>query len=443
MKKPPADWEVRPLGYFIEKLESGVSLGAEDVSARNGAPAVLKVSCVSGGVFYPEENKRILESELTRAKVTVRKGTILISRSNTQELVGESAYINRDYPTLYLSDKTWQTTFRQNARLDARWLGYVLASPGVKKRIGNISNGTSGSLKNISKESFLSLEVITPPLIEQVKIADILSCWDRAIEQTEKLIAAESRLKRGLMRRLLTGEKRFAEFGEQKWKRVRLNEICEINRSALSEKTDPAFKFFYLDISSVDKGKVSPPASKIRFKDAPSRARRIVRKNDILMSTVRPNLQAIAWFTDEADDVIASTGFAVITAKREADAAFVYHSLFSVETTRQINALIAGTNYPAVNPSQVGALKISLPQIDEQRRIATALNACDRRLGLLLERLAALKRQKQGLMQKMLTGQVLSRVQQSTRFLPCQGDNRDLLCRSFQDEGIDSTRLSD
>ena len=406
MKKTPADWEIHPLSHFIEKLESGVSVSAKDVYAGDGAPAVLKVSCVSGGVFYPEENKRISESDLTRAKVTVRKGTILISRSNTQELVGESAYISRDYPSLFLSDKTWQTTFHQDSRFDARWLGYVLTSPSVKKRIGNISNGTSGSLKNISKESFLSLEVITPPPIEQGKIADILSCWDRAIERTEKLIAAEGRLKRGLMRRLLTGEKRFAEFSEQKWKRVRLNEICEINRRTLSEKTDPAFKFFYLDISSVCKGKVWSPALKIRFKDSPSRARRIVRKNDILMSTVRPNLQAFAWFTDEADDVIASTGFAVITAKREADAAFVYHSLFSDETTRQINALIAGTNYPAVNPSQVGALKLRLPRIDEQRRIATALNACDRKLGLLRQRLAALKRQKRGLMQKLLTGRI-------------------------------------
>src|SRR5262245_15616378 len=153
MKNPPADWDIHPLSYFIEKLESGVSVSAEDVSDGDGAPAVLKVSCVSGGAFYPEENKRILEGELTRAKVTVRKGTILISRSNTQELVGESAYINRDYPTLYLSDKTWQTIFRQGARLDVRWLGYVLASPSVKRRIGAISNGTSGSMKNISKES--------------------------------------------------------------------------------------------------------------------------------------------------------------------------------------------------------------------------------------------------------------------------------------------------
>jgi type I restriction enzyme S subunit len=411
MKNPPADWEVHPLSHFIEKLESGVSVGAKDVSDGDGAPAVLKVSCVSGGAFYPEENKRILESELARAKVTVRKGTILISRSNTQELVGESAYINRDYPTLFLSDKTWQTIFRQGARLDARWLGYVLASPSVKRRIGAISNGTSGSMKNISKESFLSLEVVTPPPIEQAQIADVLIRWDGAIELTEKLIAAESRLKRGLMRRLLTGEKRFAEFGEQKWKVVRLNEICEINRRTLSEKTDPDFNFFYLDISSVGKGKVSPPASKIRFKDAPSRARRIVRKNDILMSTVRPNLQAIAMLTDEVDGVIASTGFAVITAKREADAAFVYHSLFSPETTQQINALIAGTNYPAVNPSQVGALKLSLPQIDEQRRIAAALNACDHKLDLLRQRLAAIKLQKIGLMQKLLTGQIRTNVE--------------------------------
>src|SRR5262249_56003871 len=120
--------------------------------------------------------------------------------------VGGRAYSSRDYARLFLSDKTWQTTFRQDSRFDARWLGYVLTSPSVKKRIGNISNGTSGSLKNISKESFLSLEVITPPPIEQGKIADILSCWDRAIERTEKLIAPDGLLQRRLLQPLLNGE---------------------------------------------------------------------------------------------------------------------------------------------------------------------------------------------------------------------------------------------
>ncbi len=406
MKEPPADWRIHPLSHFIEKLESGVSVNAEDFPAIDGAPAVLRVSSVSGGAFYPEENKRILERELTRAKVTVKKGTILITRSNTQELVGESAYIDRDFPNLYLSDKIWQSIFRRDALFDVRWLGYVLASPKFKQRIGNISNGTSGSMKNISKDSFLSLEVMTPPPIEQVKIANILKLWDRAIKKTEKLFAAECGLKRGLLRRLLSGEKRFAEFGEQKWKIVRLNEICDINRSALSEKTDPAFNFFYLDISSVSKGKVSAPATKIRFMDAPSRARRIVRRNDILMSTVRPNLQSFAWFTDEVDDVIASTGLAVISAKCETDAAFVYHCLFSPEVSQQINSLIAGTNYPSVNSSQVGALKLQLPQIDEQRRIALLLNTCDRKLELLRKRLAALRRQRLWLMEKLLTGRI-------------------------------------
>lgn len=409
MKIPPDDWEIHPLSDFIEKLESGVSVNAEDISTSDDAPAVLKAGCVAGGVFYPDQNKKIFENELSRARGTVKKGAIIISRSNTQELVGESAYIDRDYPSLFLSDKTWQTSFRQDARLDPRWLGYVLASPNVRSRISNMSNGTSGSLKNISKESFLSMKVVTPPPLEQKKIANLLSCWDRAIERIEKLIAAECLLKRGLMKRLMTGEMRFA-MNAHEWKKVRLNEICEINQSALPEKTDPSFKFFYLDISSVSKGKIARPASKIRFKDAPSRARRILRKNDILISTVRPNLQAFAWFTGEDGDIIASTGFAVITVNREIDAAFVYQSLFSSEITRQINALIAGTNYPTVNPAQLGALKISLPPLEEQRKIAATLNTCDQKLVLLDQWLAALKLQKKGLMQKLLTGRIRMKI---------------------------------
>ena len=130
-----------------------------------------------------------------------------------------------------------------------------------------------------------------------------------------------------------------------------------------------------------------------------------MQKNDILMSTVRPNLQAFARFSYETEDVIASTGFAVITPKQDANADFIYHNLFSHAITQQINTLIAGSNYPAVNSSQVGSLELMLPHIDEQRRIAAVLNACDRKLDLLRQELAALNRRKQGLTQKLLTGQ--------------------------------------
>jgi type I restriction enzyme S subunit len=237
--KLPKDWEIHSLRDFIEKLESGVSVNAEDIPVSDGSPAVLKVGCVSGGVFYPQENKRILESEIHRAKLTVRKGTVIISRSNTQELVGESAYIKQDYPNLYLSDKTWQTIFKQDAQVDARWLGHLLSSPSVKMKLGNLSNGTSGSMKNISKESFLSLEVITPPPEEQSAIADFLDVLDHNIEQTEELIADKTRIKRGLMRQLLTGQKRFKEFDGQEWSSKELKDVGKIESGGTPDTSLP------------------------------------------------------------------------------------------------------------------------------------------------------------------------------------------------------------
>ena len=389
-------WKTAPLGELV-KFASGGTPDREAAHFWNGDIPWLSAKDL--------KKFRLNDSIEKVTREGANNGTRLVEAENVLILVRGMTLL-KDVP-VGVTERV--VAFNQDLKalipkgeVDGHYLGFYLVAN--KSRLLALVDRAGHGAGRLPSDLLQSFEIELPGLQEQRKIADTLLTWERAIEGAEKLIAAKSRLKRGLARQLLTGRKRFSKFDGQKWKRVRLNEICEINRRTLSERTDPAYEFFYLDISSVSKGSVAPPASKIRFKDAPSRARRIVRKNDILMSTVRPTLQAFARFTGEDDDVIASTGFAVITAKREVDIAFVYHSLFSDDTAQQINALIAGSNYPTVTPSQAGSLKLPLPPIDEQRRIAAALNTCDREFDLLRQQLAAFKRQKQGLMQKLLTG---------------------------------------
>jgi len=408
MKRPPADWEIHPLSYFVERLESGVSVNAEDVSAGAGIPAVLKVSCVSGGAFHPGENKRILESELRRAKVTVRKGTILISRSNTQELVGESAYIKQDYPNLFLSDKIWQTNFRHNVRLDARWLSYILTSPGVKKKMGDLSNGTSGSMKNISKESFLSLEIMTPPLREQSAIADMLDVLDRNIEQIEKFIATKSSLKRGLMGQLLTGRKRFEEFKEQEWKLIKISDFARITPRPIP-KPDRPFKS--LGIRSHGKGtflKEDFDPQKIELTELYE-----VKENDLIANITFAWEGAIAIAGTKDSGALVSHRFPtyVFDTGRAIPEYFrhVIVQKWFVDKLGLISPGGAGRNR-VLSKKDFAKLEAPMPSVEEQRRIAAVLNACDRELDLLRQQLAALKRQKRGLMQKLLTGQIRMKI---------------------------------
>lgn len=115
----PEGWEIGRINDLLKGLESGVSVNGEDRPLLAGENGVLKVSSVSYGYFNPHAVKFIYGKELARAKVSPRKDNIIISRSNTENLVGASAYVNQDYPNLFLSDKLWQTVAKDNVQV--RW----------------------------------------------------------------------------------------------------------------------------------------------------------------------------------------------------------------------------------------------------------------------------------------------------------------------------------
>ena len=150
------------------------------------------------------------------------------------------------------------------------------------------------------------------------------------------------------------------------------------------ENWDPANSseekpFLYIDISSVDREtKTVLPAPVIFPKDAPSRARQLVKAQDILVSTVRPNLNAVAQIQDQLDGATASTGFCVLRPKMHmVDSRYLY---FWVRTTEFIEEMVkraTGASYPAVSDSIIKSSIIPLPSLDEQRRIAAILDKAD------------------------------------------------------------------
>lgn len=191
------------------------------------------------------------------------------------------------------------------------------------------------------------------------------------------------------------------------WCVKRLKDIAEINKESLKGNTDKEYKFYYYDLSSVNKGKLLKPTEKIQFKNAPSRARRVFKRNNILMSTVRPYLQGFAYIDFESDDCICSTGFAVISGERPSDIKYIYHNLFSYTITNQIQRLLVGSNYPAINTEDVENLKIPYPNNKNERaEIASILSTWDKAIELKEKLIDHKKQQKKGLMQKLLTGEV-------------------------------------
>jgi len=161
------------------------------------------------------------------------------------------------------------------------------------------------------------------------------------------------------------------------WKSDRLKDVSAINAVSLPADTDPDYEFDYLEISNVDyHGIVDPKAiERIRYENAPSRARRRVGKNCTVISSVRPNLQAVAFLENGRKDFVCSTGFNVIQpAETKLSPKFAYYALISEGARQYFEATAKGVGYPAVDDKDFHSFAVPLPPLPEQQRIAAYLD---------------------------------------------------------------------
>ncbi|MGI9250586.1 MAG: restriction endonuclease subunit S [Pseudohongiellaceae bacterium] len=150
--------------------------------------------------------------------------------------------------------------------------------------------------------------------------------------------------------------------------------LCAINEQVIGENIEPTFEFRYLDIGSVNSDGQWEASEPMSFDDAPSRAKRIVSNEDVLISTVRTYLRAITHISGVDETLICSTGFTVITAKGIVNSKFLAYWIQSSMFVDEIVARSVGVSYPAVNASDIGNLPFPILDSAHQRAIATFLD---------------------------------------------------------------------
>jgi len=285
----------------------------------------------------------------------------------------------------------------------AKYISYYLNSGPGRARMRLIETGTT--MKHLNVGDMLQFTVPLPPKTEQEAIAEALTDADALIESMEQLLAKKRHLKQGAMQELLTGKKRLPGFsGDLKLRQ--LGDVADTDPDNLGSDTRRDYAFNYIALEDVDVGTLNSH-SEWMFATAPSRARRKLRKYDILVSTVRPNLQShlLMLFTDE--NWICSTGFCVVRCKAGiSHPGFVYFQMFGGLISRQIEALLTGSNYPAINSGDVRALRIPLPEYEEQSAIAAILSDMDNEITALQTKLTKTRHLKQAMMQELLTGRI-------------------------------------
>lgn len=161
---------------------------------------------------------------------------------------------------------------------------------------------------------------------------------------------------------------------DPEWQIIKMTEIADVNPE--SKEPSLLYKdwFTYIDISCIENGSgIIDYSNRLKVTDAPSRARRVVRKNDILLSTVRPNLKAFGFIEYESNRYIASTGFAVLRTNSKCAPKYLYYLVFQDFIINQIIGPMEKGAYPSINQNDVNNLEIALPPIEIQNQIVSQI----------------------------------------------------------------------
>lgn len=285
--------------------------------------------------------------------------------------------------------------------LTREYLFYFMLSQWFVKKAVQVSMRTG--FPKINRQDLGNISVVVPPLPEQRAIANVLSTWDRAIEQTSRLIEAKKKLKQGLMQQLLTGKRRFAEFEGQQWRTTALGQVFK-------ERTEAGREDLPLLAVTANHGVIDRDdlVKRDTSSSDKSKYKRVV-PGDIAYNTMRM-WQGRSALSDK--DGIVSPAYTVCIPQDGTDGRYAEHLFQLPEVIYEFRRYSQGLVDDTLNLKfpEFAKIKLAFPCETEQRRIADVLDAITKEISLHERRLEAVGRQKKGLMQKLLTGQLRVKV---------------------------------
>ncbi|EKR8131971.1 restriction endonuclease subunit S [Escherichia coli] len=265
------------------------------------------------------------------------------------------------------------------------YLFHYLRSDDVQRGITDSASGSSQSALNLS--TLRSMLILVPPVIEQKKIAKILSTWDKAISVTEKLLTNSQQQKKALMQQLLTGKKRLLDENglrfSREWQKGSLSVFCNIVKGKALSASELVSGHY-----PVIAGGKSSPYSHFNY----------THENVVTVSASG----AYAGYVSYHKCKIWASDCSVISAKEGNLIQYFYQLLLSMQD--KIYSLQSGGAQPHIYPKDLDSISILVPDVNEQQKIAAVLSAADAEITTLEKKLACLKEEKKALMQQLLTG---------------------------------------
>ena len=382
------NWQTKKLGDVLEKIEGGGTPSKEKKEFWNGSIPWASVKDLTS--FNPKETQDYITDEGLKNSSSrlVKAGTLI---TPTRMALGFTVRfdvdvaINQDLKALYPIDDV-STEFIQY------WF------EAYRKSIERL--GTGSTVAGIQIGELRALKIQVPEKPEQKRIVGVLEVWDEYIEKLEQKIALKEQLKKGLMQQLLTGKRRLPGFSEE-WRTYKLGDFLQ--EPIYKRETNPKD----IELLTVRLHTKGVQASG-KFPFATEKGRPYYRRyqGEILVGRQNFHNGGVGEVTEKTNGLIASNAISSYVPKVNADLDFILFALQRGDFYKRIGHIIGGTGQKEISPSEFKKLKITMPELEEQKAIASVIKKSNEDLHTLYEYAKYINQQKKYLLRNLITGTI-------------------------------------
>lgn len=337
-----------PLGDIadIQTGPFGSQLHQEDYVSK-GTP-IITVEHLGNDRITTQNLPMVSDQDKQRlSKYWIQEGDTIFSRVGS---VDRASYVHKEEDGWLFSGRCLRVR-PDESKVNPQYLSFVLRSPKFTNYIKSIAVGAT--MPSINTKLLSTAPVTILPRDAQDKVADILDGIEQKIELNRKMNETLEQMGQALFRHY------FIDNPEaEKWEEGKLGEITDVNKESIG-KDYPHNEIQYIDISSASTGSIDK-YEKVELDAAPSRAKRIVHDGDIIWAMVRPNRRTYSLVMSPTENMIVSSGFAVLSPKEDA-LGFVYYYTSSRSFTDYLTLHARGAAYPAVTASDFRNAPITIP----------------------------------------------------------------------------------
>jgi type I restriction enzyme M protein len=344
--------ESKYLKEFIELSRGVVYKKSQELDNSN--TKVLRANNIDLNTHKIDFNniKCVSQEVKTKENQKVKKDDIIIClASGSKKHIGKVALIDKDYG-YYVGG--FMGILRTNDFVLPKYLFYNLINKKFNKYLIRVLNSTS--INNLSKKILDDFKIPLPSLEIQKEIVEELEQYQKVIDGAKQVV---------------DNFKPHFDI-DVSWEKIKVDDIGLINN--LNFRKFDKKQYTYIDISSVKNGGGEIDLSnKLKKENLPSRAKRMVKRNDIIISSVRPNLQSFSYINFDPIDTVVSTGFMVLSVSDKFDFRFIYYSFYSNHIMNQLLNKMGKGSYPSINQNDFKELNMYVPSIENQKQIGEKL----------------------------------------------------------------------